>query len=107
MPTYNKLIRDHIPQIIEMTGKTPKTKILSDEDYKTALQKKTKEELTEYLNAKSDADSIEELADMLELIHALAKVHGSTIDEVEHIRKHKAEQRGGFDEKVYLIEVEE
>lgn len=106
MPTYNKLIRDKIPEIIKMTGKNAKTAILSDDEYVMELKKKTKEELQEYLTAETDKDSLEELADLLELFHALAKVHGSTIKEVEEIREKKAEQRGGFNEKVYLIAVE-
>ncbi|MEC5423928.1 nucleoside triphosphate pyrophosphohydrolase [Virgibacillus sp. C22-A2] len=106
MPTYNKLIRDRIPAMIAMTGKEANTTTLSDKDYVEELKKKTKEELQEYLAADNDQDALEELADMLELIHALTKVHGSTVEELEVIREKKAEQRGGFNERVFLIDVE-
>lgn len=106
MPTYNKLIRDKIPEIITMTGKQAKTTILSNDDYVKELQKKTKEELQEYLTSANDQEALDELADLLELIHALAKIHGSSIEEVEKAREAKAIQRGGFDEKVFLTEVE-
>lgn len=106
MPTYNKLIRDKIPGIIAMTGKKANTATLSDEDYINELRKKTKEELHEYLAADNDPDALEELADLLELMHALTNVHGSTIEDVEKIREKKAEQRGGFNERVFLIDVE-
>ncbi|ASN03888.1 nucleoside triphosphate pyrophosphohydrolase [Virgibacillus necropolis] len=106
MPTYNKLIRDKIPAIIKMTGKNANTTILSDDDYVKELKKKTKEELQEYLEADNDQDALEELADLLELIHSLATVHGSGIKEVEKIREQKADQRGGFKEKVFLTDVE-
>lgn len=50
---------------------------------------------------------MEDLADVLEIIHALAEYHGTLIEEVEEIRKQKAEKRGGFKEKIFLIEVED
>lgn len=106
MPTYNKLIRDKIPEMITMTGKKANTTTLSDDEYVKELKRKTKEELQEYLEADNDQDAIEELADLLELIHSLATVHGSTIEEVEKVREQKADQRGGFNEKIFLIDVE-
>ncbi|SDQ08518.1 Predicted house-cleaning noncanonical NTP pyrophosphatase, all-alpha NTP-PPase (MazG) superfamily [Virgibacillus subterraneus] len=106
MPTYNKLIRDKIPGIIAMTGKKANTATLSDEDYIKELRKKTKEELQEYLAADNDSDALDELADLLELMHTLANVHESSMEEVEKIREKKAEQRGGFNDRVFLIDVE-
>ncbi|MCT8140525.1 nucleoside triphosphate pyrophosphohydrolase [Anaerobacillus sp. CMMVII] len=107
MPTYNKLVRDRIPEIIEETGKKYTTSILNDEQYITELKKKSFEELEEYVNTKTDEDALEELADVLEIVHALAVCHGSSIEEVEKIREKKAEKRGGFKEKIFLIEVED
>ncbi|WP_407270376.1 phosphoribosyl-ATP pyrophosphohydrolase [Radiobacillus sp. PE A8.2] len=107
MPTYNKLVRDLIPQIIEKTGKQYKTRILDNPEYIEAMRTKLGEELQEYLEADNDQDSLEELADILELIHALANTHGASIDEVEEIRQQKAEKRGGFNDKIFLIEVED
>lgn len=107
MPVYNKLVRDRIPEMIENDGKRCTTKILDDETYVIELKKKVHEELQEYEEATSDKEAIEELADMLELMHALAKTHGSSIEKVERIRAEKAMKRGGFNDKVFLIEVEE
>ncbi|MEI5908048.1 nucleoside triphosphate pyrophosphohydrolase [Bacillus spongiae] len=106
MPIYNKLVRDKIPEIIEKSGKSYKKVILSQEDYVKELKKKSMEELQEYLEASTNESSLEELADLLEVVHALADTHGATIDRVEELRKQKAEERGGFQEKVFLIEVE-
>ena len=83
MPIHNKLVRDNIPQIIKASGKSPTTKILNEKEYITELRKKSQEELEEYLTAETDQEALEELADLLEIIHALAKVHGSTIEEVD------------------------
>jgi predicted house-cleaning noncanonical NTP pyrophosphatase (MazG superfamily) len=105
MPVYNKLVRDKIPGIIEANGETAITKILEDEEYIKYLKKKSYEEMDEYCAAESNAHALEELADMLEIIHALASQHGSSINEVEKARQEKAEKRGGFLQKTFLIEV--
>jgi predicted house-cleaning noncanonical NTP pyrophosphatase (MazG superfamily) len=105
MPVYNKLVRDKIPQIIEQAGKTLTTRILEDDEYRKELRKKAFEELEEYMNASDDETALEELADVLEIIHALAECHGSSIERVEQIRAEKAEKRGGFKEKIFLVEV--
>ncbi|MFX3625138.1 MAG: phosphoribosyl-ATP pyrophosphohydrolase [Ectobacillus sp.] len=107
MPTYNKLVRDKIPAIIEQAGKTCTTKTLTDEEYIQALQTKSQEELNEYLKTTDNESALEELADLLEIIHALARYHGAGIEEVERIRQKKAAERGGFMEKVFLIEVQD
>lgn len=98
MPVYNKLVRDRIPEIIENSGKKFTTKILDDDQYELELKKKLLEEMEEYQNASNDNEALEELADLLELMHALAKVHGASMEEVEKIRQDKASKRGGFEE---------
>jgi predicted house-cleaning noncanonical NTP pyrophosphatase (MazG superfamily) len=107
MPIYNKLVRDHIPKIIESAGKQFSTRILNDEEYIRELKKKSFEELEEYINTTNNENAIEELADVLEIIHALAEYHGASFEKVEEVRKRKAEKRGGFREKIFLIEVED
>lgn len=107
MPIYNKLIRDRIPEIIEATGKQFSTSVLSDEEYLVKLREKLQEELNEYQTAQSDHECLEELADILEVVYALAKVHGSSAAELENVRRSKAEKRGGFEKKLYLYEVED
>jgi predicted house-cleaning noncanonical NTP pyrophosphatase (MazG superfamily) len=107
MPVYNKLVRDRIPEIIEMSGKDFTTRILEEDDYLIEINKKMHEELAEYEEATSNEDSVEELADLLELIYAAANTYGTTIEELEKIRIHKAKKRGGFDERIFLVDVED
>ncbi|MGG3802677.1 nucleoside triphosphate pyrophosphohydrolase [Metabacillus fastidiosus] len=107
MPIYNKLVRDKIPEIIGRSGKELKVKILTNDDYIKELQQKSFEELKEYIAAEDRKSSLEELADLLEIIHSLAQYHDTTIDEIEKIRRRKEIERGGFKEKIYLIEVED
>ncbi|ALP35828.1 phosphoribosyl-ATP pyrophosphohydrolase [Paenibacillus sp. IHB B 3084] len=107
MPTYNKLVRDRIPHIITSQGKGCRTRILDPEEYKQELRTKLREEAEEYFEAAKDKDALEELADMLEVIRALAEVHGANVAELDKLRADKAEARGGFQERVFLIDVNE
>ncbi|TYR72596.1 nucleoside triphosphate pyrophosphohydrolase [Rossellomorea vietnamensis] len=107
MPVYNKLVRNRIPEIIESNGKRFSTRILSDEEYITELENKSFEELEEYRDAETRDVALEELADLMEIVHAFANSHGSTLEEVEEIRRMKAEKRGAFDKKIFLIDVED
>ena len=107
MPTYNKLVRDRIPFIISSQGKECRTRILDSEEYTEELKVKLNEEVEEYTKADNDQEALEELADMLEVIRALAEAHGSTWAELENIRADKVEARGGFQERVYLIDVDD
>ena len=97
--TYNKLVRDKIPEIIEKSGNKCEIEILSDEDYIKMLDAKLDEELAEY----HKDQSLEELADLLEVLYAAAKARGFSIDELEELRKRKAEKRGGFENKLLLV----
>ncbi|QTM99051.1 phosphoribosyl-ATP pyrophosphohydrolase [Sediminibacillus dalangtanensis] len=107
MPTYHKLVRDYIPQIIEQNGKNSLTSILSDQEYIAALKQKVNEEAEELVTAETKQDIIEEAADMLELLHAIAEVNGTSIEEIEKERKKKKAERGGFRERVFLLGVDD
>lgn len=98
---YNKLVRDKIPDIISENGRTPITRILNKDEYAEALQQKLKEEVAEYL----ESGEIEELADITEVIYALAKTQGIDQKSLEEIRIKKRTQRGGFDERIFLSRV--
>ena len=100
--TYNKLVRDLIPEIIAESGKKCSIEILNNEEYIKAIDAKLDEELAEYHNDQN----IEELADLLEVIYAAARARGYSIEELERIRVAKAQERGGFDKRILLKEVE-
>lgn len=100
---YNKLVRDGIPRIIAEDGNRCTTRVLETREYLEALDAKLTEELAEYQQSKS----LEELADLLEVIHALVQARGHTWQELEQLRQRKAATRGGFDERIFLLEVTE
>ena len=99
--TYHKLVRDRIPEIIEAGGKTCVIETLSNERYLEMLDTKLTEELAEYQESKS----LEELADLLEVMRAVVNARGWTWEQLEQIRQEKATQRGGFEKKILLKEV--
>ena len=99
--TYNKLVRDKIPEIISATGKIFHTKILSGDEYNKMLDEKLQEELQEYLESKD----VEELADILEVIYAITESKGVSIKDLEKMRNDKARKRGAFKSKILLIDV--
>ena len=100
---YNKLVRDKIPEIITASGKTCEIEILSDEAYLQMLDKKLDEELAEY----HKDQNIEELADLLEVLYAVAKARGYSLEELYQVRDEKQKSRGGFDRKILLKSVTE
>lgn len=97
---YNKLVRDEIPAICEASGLEAVTRELTEEEYIESLSDKLKEECDEYVESKNT----EELADILEVIHAICKNKGIEIEDVEKVRVQKKKRRGGFDNRLLLIE---
>lgn len=99
--SYKKLVRDNIPNIIKENGNTPIIRILSDEEYKIELEKKLIEECNEVLESTNE-DRIEELADLLEVIYALARIENKEFKDIDEICKLKRLKRGSFNDKIYL-----
>ncbi|MGE5674876.1 MAG: phosphoribosyl-ATP pyrophosphohydrolase [Mycobacterium leprae] len=99
MAIYQKLIRDRIPEIIAASGRTCELRTLEPDEYLRSLDAKLGEELQEYL-----ADgSLAELADLLEVIHAIVRARGSSVAELETIRAKKQQERGGFEQRLFLV----
>ena len=103
MPIHNKLVRDKIPEIIEKPGKVCHIHTLTSDEYLAELDRKLNEECAEYQADKS----LEELADMLEVMYAIAEARGYSVEELEKVRAEKAEKRGAFIEKIYLESVDD
>ena len=102
MIKYNKAIRDKIPQIIKSSGKNCNVKKLDNSEFLVQLEKKLSEELVEYQEGKN----VEELADVLEVIYRISELKGVTPDELDKIRQDKVEQRGKFDDNLFLVDAD-
>ena len=94
-----KLVRDKIPQIIEASGETPITRILERDEYLACLEAKLDEEVREFHESKEP----EELADILEVVYALAEAHGCSRQQLLSIYESKNAARGGFEKRIYWM----
>ena len=97
---YNKLVRDKIPEIIRKKGEECKIHIADDKEYWQKLKEKLIEEVQEF----QEDESIEEIADILEILEAIADHKKFDNEEVNKIKKKKAEERGKFKSRIILDE---
>jgi predicted house-cleaning noncanonical NTP pyrophosphatase (MazG superfamily) len=98
MKIYNKLVRDNIEEIMISKGAKPVTRILSDEEYLTELNKKLLEEINEYL----ESGEVEELADIKEVFLAILEAKQISNENLEEIRLNKVKKRGAFKKRLFL-----
>jgi len=97
-----KLVRDKIPEIIEASGRSAQFRQLRGKAFERALHDKLVEETTELCDAKTAGEVLEEAADVLEVIRAIAFVHGHELSEVIRAADAKRATRGGFDSRLCL-----
>lgn len=103
MVVYNKLVRDNIPDMIRTQGEIPSVRILDTEEYLLHLEAKLDEEVGEYHRDKT----AEELADILEVVFALAQGCGCSREELMALYQKKHDARGGFEKRISLISKED
>ena len=104
MTVHRKLVRDRIPAIISADGRRPVVEVLAPEQRRAALLAKLLEEADEAVRADAD-DVVEELADVLEVLRALAGDVGLSMADVTAVADRKRAERGGFEGGLYLVEV--
>ncbi len=102
---HEKLVRDRIPEAVTRSGELARVATLPPEVKVAALKVKLVEEAFEVRDA-SRKQLVEEIADVLEVLRALAQEVGVSWNSIEHARASKAEKRGGFDKGFLLIETE-
>lgn len=99
---FNKLVRDNIPDIIASNGEESITRILADDEYRTELYKKLLEEANEVISSNNSDETLEELADVLEILSSIAELNNKTLDDVVEVAKQKRIKRGGFEKRIFL-----
>jgi predicted house-cleaning noncanonical NTP pyrophosphatase (MazG superfamily) len=107
--TYNKLVRDRIPEIIRANGKSCQVNVMSEEEYRLALAEKLVEEAREVAEAgfsQNTGDLAKELADLQETIDALLATYKLDIDTVRELKTSRRKERGGFENRYRLIWVQ-
>ncbi|HEY9236108.1 MULTISPECIES: nucleoside triphosphate pyrophosphohydrolase [Phenylobacterium] len=101
-----KLIRDGLPQMMRDQGLAVFERQLDHDEFVSALKNKLAEEAGEVRDAASPAELAAELADVMEVIAALAQASGLTMEEIETQRLAKRAARGGFDQRIFNAAVE-
>lgn len=102
--TYNKLVRDKIPQNIEkQPGRIPKWRVMDEEEYAKELNRKLVEEAYEFIEKNSE----EELADVIEVLESIIELKNISMDNVRKLQETKKEKKGGFKDRIYLEYVDE
>jgi predicted house-cleaning noncanonical NTP pyrophosphatase (MazG superfamily) len=93
-----KLVRDRVPDLIRADGRTPDVRVAEDGEYLMLLRAKLYEEVGEF----AESEAVEELADILEVVYALAAARGVEADELDRLRAAKAARNGAFEERHIL-----
>lgn len=97
---YHKLVRDKIPEIIRKHGDVPITHIADEAEYWQKLKEKLLEEVREF----QEAENMDELADILEVLDAIIDLKKFNREEIQRIKVKKAEDRGAFKDRIILDE---
>jgi predicted house-cleaning noncanonical NTP pyrophosphatase (MazG superfamily) len=94
--TQSKLVRDKVPAIIRASGDEPKVHVARADEYVTLLRAKLLEEVDEFLSSNDP----EELADILQVLLALAENLGIDHGSLEKMRSGKESRCGGFVDRI-------
>ncbi len=107
--SYNKLVRDNVPDIIRKNGEDPVARVLGEDEYKNELKKKLLEEAAEVFGALEENDLKEitkEIGDVQEVLDSITSAFDLDMKEVARVRMERLKKRGGFKGRVYLESVE-
>ncbi|MFN8031863.1 MAG: nucleoside triphosphate pyrophosphohydrolase [Mycobacterium sp.] len=99
---HGKLVRDRIPEIIKSSGRKPEVLVLHGDELLSALLDKLEEE-TQELRSAPENQRTEELADILEVVRALADKLGMDMTALEQVADSKRAERGSFDRGLWLV----
>ncbi len=100
---YNKLVRDHIPEIIRQHGEICQTKIMTESEFQQALRQKVVEEAQEVMQATTQSELIQELTDLYEVVEAILHTNNITLDALRTEQEQRRTTRGGFTQRIKLL----
>lgn len=93
-----KLVRDQIPKIIELSQRRCNVRALNDTEYFIELKRKLVEEVDEFLTE----PNLEELADIVEVIYALTKAMSHDVKKLDEVRRKKNSELGSFEQRLFI-----
>jgi len=97
---YNKLVRDKIPDCIIKKGEPCKFHIATDDEYWEKLKEKLSEEVKEFC----ESETIDEVADIQEVIEAICKFKKFNTKTLKSVKNKKVKERGAFKKRIILEE---
>jgi predicted house-cleaning noncanonical NTP pyrophosphatase (MazG superfamily) len=103
---FDKLIRSKLPARMKNEGVSVNSESLSADKYIIQLKKKIIEEALEVQEASSKEELTTELADVMEVIHAIAVASNISLDEIESAKSEKLEVNGDFQPENYINYIE-
>ncbi len=105
---HNKLVRDKVPQIIKENEQIPTIRKLDEEDFVNELLRKLEEEIQEVIGARNDKEELmAEIGDVYEVVDAIIDLYKLDKNLILELQKKKKQERGRFEERIYLESVEE
>jgi predicted house-cleaning noncanonical NTP pyrophosphatase (MazG superfamily) len=100
---FNKLVRDRIPALIEESGRTQRSRVMDEAEYRDALLNKVVEEIEEFRLKENE----EEIADIYEALDCLVRLKGFEPMHIDYIQLVKREARGSYNDRILLIEADD
>lgn len=100
---HDRLVRDEVSAQIRTDGGKPRVRILRDDaEYLKALRLTLVEEVGEVCTAQTNEKVLQKLADVLEVVEAMAVALGFTPKDLQHVKQGKLDANGGFESRFFL-----
>jgi predicted house-cleaning noncanonical NTP pyrophosphatase (MazG superfamily) len=94
---HDKLVREGIPRMLTEAGVEFGWRRARPDEIDALLMEKLREEVEELAAAGPPESHLDELADVYEVLTAIAARRGMTAEMLETARANKARRRGGFE----------
>jgi predicted house-cleaning noncanonical NTP pyrophosphatase (MazG superfamily) len=100
--TYNKLVRDLIPERIEKSGEHARVRVLTTAEFSDELRKKLLEEAAELTQAHTRDDVLKEYADLMVVLDFIALEHEFSKADIHDALTRNLEAKGSFEKRFFL-----
>ena len=103
---YNKLVRDLVPPTLQASGRKVVTRTIVGEELQRALRSAIDDAVTKFDAAQDDDHATSTLADLVEIITAIARQRGCSENRMMQLRATRSSQLGVYDRGIFLVEMD-